>query len=88
MQTSPVALDTEGISKPVRLNIQPSSERSLLIIDGRPLDGQSLAGCISARKNGIDAVWFSSMGEWRKKQVPRHFGAILMNIGGKDITEK
>jgi DNA-binding NarL/FixJ family response regulator len=84
---SPVETDSEAMARPVRLNMERSNERSLLIIDSRSLDGQSLAGCISARKNGMDAVWFSSMSDWRRKQTPRHFAAILLNIGGKDITD-
>ena len=80
-------IEIEAVSKPVRLNMARSKERSLLIIDSRSLDGQSLAGCISARQNGMNAVWFSSMSEWRRKQVPRYFAAILMNISGKDITD-
>jgi DNA-binding NarL/FixJ family response regulator len=62
-------------------------ERILLLLDHRPLDGQCLAGCIAAHKIGMDAVWFSSMGEWRRKQAPRQFAAVLMNIGGKDVSD-
>ena len=80
----PSEFDTGAMSTTIRLNMERSEERSLLIIDSRPLDGQCLASSISAR---MDAVWFASMAEWRRKQVPRRFAAILMNIGGKDITD-
>lgn len=80
----PVEFGPDTTPKPVRLNMERSEERSLLIIDSRPLDGQCLTSSISAR---MDAVWFVSMAEWRRKQVPRRFAAILMNIGSKDITD-
>ena len=86
-EITPFELEPDAMSKTARLNMERCKEHSLLIIDSRPLDGQCLASSISARKTDMDAIWFVSMGEWRRKQVPRRFAAILMNIGGKDITD-
>lgn len=62
--------------------------RSLLIIDDRALDRQCLAYCISAHKMDMDVLAFGSMTEWERK---RHdypaVAAILLNIGGKKISD-
>jgi hypothetical protein len=85
--TTPIDLKREAGSKPGRLNMVRCQERSILIIDGRSLDGQSLASSISASKTDMEAVWASSISECRRKQLPRQRAAILMNIGGKNITD-
>jgi DNA-binding NarL/FixJ family response regulator len=86
-EITPIEVGSDAKSNLTRLNLERSKERSLLIIDSRPLDGQCLAGCIAARKIDMDPVWFSSISEWKRKQNPRHFAAILLNIGGKDVTD-
>jgi DNA-binding NarL/FixJ family response regulator len=84
---TPIEFETYAKTRPIQLNMQRCDERSLLIFDSRPLDGQCLASSISAHKIEMNAVWFSSLGEWKRKQFPRHFSAILLNVGGKDVTD-
>jgi DNA-binding NarL/FixJ family response regulator len=85
-ECAPIEIASATHVRLFRLNMERSEERSLLIFDSRPLDGQCLANSISASKIKMNAVWYSSLSEWRRKQFPRHFAAILMNIGGKDAT--
>jgi DNA-binding NarL/FixJ family response regulator len=86
-EIQPIGDDPDPTTEYVVTDMNRSKGRVLLLLDHRSLDGQCLAGCITAHKVGMDAVWFSSMGEWRRKQAPRQFAAVLMNIGGKDVSE-
>jgi DNA-binding NarL/FixJ family response regulator len=66
----------------------PPWEKCLLILDGRALDRECLAKALIDRKIGMDISASSSVSEW-KKQEDLHppLGAILLNLGGRKITD-
>lgn len=60
----------------------------LLIIDGRALDRQCLASALSAHDLGMDVLALGSADEWHKeKEFHPPLGAILLNLGGRRVTD-
>jgi DNA-binding NarL/FixJ family response regulator len=66
-----------------------SPGRSLAIIDARALDRECLAQSISAHKVGMEVLAFGSIDEWRLRQREyAPLSAILLNVGGRKITDE
>jgi DNA-binding NarL/FixJ family response regulator len=60
----------------------------LLIIDGRALDRQCLASALSSHNLGMDVVALASAEEWhREKQAHSRLGAVLLNLGGRKVSD-
>lgn len=65
-----------------------SSERLLVIIDGRALDRQCLAQSIVAHKADMRVLAFGSIAEWRQQQYQYPpVSSILLNVGGRKIVD-
>jgi DNA-binding NarL/FixJ family response regulator len=60
----------------------------LLIIDSRALDRQCLASALSACNLNMDVSALGSADEWqREKEFHSPLGAILLNLGGRKVTD-
>ena len=65
-----------------------SQEATLLIIDGRALDRECLAQSLVSHNLGMDVSALGSVEEWRReREFHPPLGAILLNLGGRKITD-
>jgi DNA-binding NarL/FixJ family response regulator len=65
-----------------------SQETSLLIIDGRALDRECLAQSLVSHSLGMEVSALGSVEEWRReKEFHPPLGAILLNLGGRKVTD-
>jgi DNA-binding NarL/FixJ family response regulator len=63
-------------------------EACLLILDSRALDRECLAQSLVSHHLGMDVSALGSVEEWRRqKEFHPPLGAILMNLGGRKVTE-
>lgn len=85
---SPVSLDTEIMLHPTNNGESKAIEFCLAIIDGRALERECFARSIAAHKTDTETLAFSSIDELlhTKDQHP-HLSAILLHVGGRNITE-
>ena len=65
-----------------------AQEACLLILDSRALDRECLAQSLVSHHLGMDVSALGSVEEWRRqKEFHPPLGAILMNLGGRKVTE-
>lgn len=63
-------------------------EGCLLIIDSRALDRECLAQSLISHDLGMDVSALASADEWRReKEFHPPLGAILLNLGGRKVTD-
>lgn len=69
-------------------NAYENHEECLLIIDSRALDRECLAQSLIAHDLGMDVAALGSIEEWRReKDLHPPLTAILLNLGGKKVTD-
>ncbi|MBD0415675.1 response regulator transcription factor [Oryzicola mucosus] len=92
VKTLPVQLmsvSEEGPSLDISLaeNFSKSS-RLVVVIDSRALDRECFAECVAAQKPGMEIMPLGSIGELRmKKDILSTVSAVLLNVGGRRITD-
>jgi DNA-binding NarL/FixJ family response regulator len=65
-----------------------SNEKSLLIVNSRPLDRECLAQALIRHKLGLKVLDCPSVEEWRSQQDQHPtLGAVLYNLGSRKITD-
>lgn len=85
--TLPTARSNADVSRPVVDADQHPHDR-LLIIDNRALDRECLARALVYHDLGLEVSALASIEEWRKqKDLHPSLAAILLNLGGKRITD-
>jgi DNA-binding NarL/FixJ family response regulator len=84
-----IATATANASRePIIPEISEPSYRSLVIIDNRALDRECFAQSIAAHKTGMEVLAFGSIEDWKNKEDDHPpLAAILLNVGGRRITE-
>lgn len=84
-----IATATANVSRePLVPEVSEPSYRSLVIIDNRALDRECFAQSIAAHKTGMEVLAFGSIEDWKTKEDDHPpLAAILLNVGGRRITE-
>ena len=63
-------------------------EECLLILDSRALDRECLAQSLNSHNLGMDISALGSIDEWRReKELHPPLKAILLNLGGRKVTD-
>lgn len=72
----------------IRLACDPQGQTACLIVDSRALDRECLAQSLISHDLGMDVSTVASIDEWRReKQSHPRLCAILLNLGGRKVTD-
>ncbi|ASY66017.1 Transcriptional regulator, LuxR family (plasmid) [Sinorhizobium sojae CCBAU 05684] len=67
---------------------RPGTDAALLLLDHRTLDRECLAQCLVSYGVGLEVLAFGSTEEWRRDEdVHPPIAAVLVNIGGRKVTD-
>jgi DNA-binding NarL/FixJ family response regulator len=81
-----------GSKKDTRVDIvsavASSAEKSLLIVNSRPLERECLAQALKGHQLGLNVLDYGSVEEWRPVQDQHPpLAAVLYNLGSRKVTE-